>query len=212
MIDYKNIDVKNLESELEQARTYLEKPWNGKQEDAKDNDTGFIYFCSSIASVLIMCVENNIVDETYAVKRWYNYHTSKMCEQLFINNGAVKEDNVKDKYVDIYINNIPYDVKLTIVPKKSNFPPLNSRNNKNKAISWLYNEQSLGGRNHNKNRIFIVCESDTYINSLLLKSNFELINESIEKYMEYIKSNEPNQIKLKDGNTVYADLILVSNK
>ena len=94
----------------------------------------------------------------YAYHRWVNFHSSIYCEQLFCKYGAKKVENNKDKEKDIVINKIAYDVKLTVYPNAfKNQYDLNIDENKNKLIKWLYTNQSKEGRNHMRNRLFIVC-------------------------------------------------------
>ena len=128
---------------------------------------------------------------------------------------AIKEKNIKDKEVDIYIDNIPFDIKITVYPNAlSNHPyDLNTRDGKNLMIKWLYKNQSQQQRKHFKNRIFIICDGKTQYDSLCLKSDFEQIRNKIKIYFEDIKKNGFNEMIIDaDGKKylVKSDIIYLN--
>lgn len=112
------------------------------QNDFYDKSTNFIYRIDNLNDCLIE-IEKTQADREYALHRWYNYITSIYCEYIFCNYGAVHE---KDKYnhdVDIYIDNIPFDIKLTVYPAKLSSRPydLTTRSGKNEMIRFYYANQ-----------------------------------------------------------------------
>jgi len=201
MVKYQDIDF--TDSDI-----LLAEKWD-KQTDASDFDTNFIYYCKNYRQVIELADAND-VDLVIATHRWYNFVCSKAVEEMFCELGAIPEDDIKNKTKDLYINNIPYDIKVSVIPLNYSIDNISSRNEKNKLISWLYTNQSVEGRNHSENRLFVICKSNNYFNSLWLKHKFNIIKPSIEKFLEYYSTREMNKIQLENGKTVYADAIIVS--
>ena len=103
---------------------------------------------------------------------------------MFCKYGAEKVNNLKDKEKDIYIDNIPYDVKLTVYPTTTAVKyDLRTEEGKEGMIRWFYNNQSNEGRQHYKNRIFIVCGGKTQEERMKNKIRFLSIEEAIKKWI-----------------------------
>ena len=155
------------------------------------------------------------ISTEYALHRWYNFHISIYCEQLFVELGAVKERDNKNREVDIYVENIPFDVKVLVYPNAlSNHPyDLKTRNGKNSMIRWLYKNQSQQQRKHLKNRLFIVCDGKTQYDNLCFKSDFEQIRKKIKTYLDDVKKNRFNEMIIKDNGKLYSvksDIIYIN--
>lgn len=190
--------------EIKKAIPYLKPNVWAIQEDNKDRKTNFIYNAQTIEEILKK-LENESEDlKTYGIHRWYNFKTSKMTEEIFTMLGAQKENNIKHKTKDIYINSTPYDVKLTVYPKKY----YNADFNKESLIQWLYQNQSKQGRYHLENRLFVVCgkPTDTAIDKLIKKSDFKNIYNEVQNYMQYYNKNE---ITIHNKN-IYSDVIWIN--
>lgn len=207
----------NLENDLQKCLSMINADWS-MQTNENDKKTNFIYKTETLEKCLEM-IKSTEVDKNYALHRWYNYHTSIYCEYLFCDYGAVHEKNIYDHNVDIYINNIPYDVKLTVYPAKLKFQrneyKLRTISGKNKMIKWLYENQSQGARKQILNRIYVMCDGANQYESLKLKSNFVLLKKQISAYMNYIKTHKPNEIEINDGGKskiIKSELIYVSEK
>ncbi|MDE5946628.1 MAG: hypothetical protein K2G63_04905 [Oscillospiraceae bacterium] len=205
----------NLENDLQKCLTMISPEWK-IQNNSSDKATNFIYKAETLEKCLEM-IKSTGVDKNYALHRWYNYHTSVYCEDLFCDYGAVHEKNIYNHDVDIYINNIPYDVKLTVYPAKLNSyrNEFNLRNitGKNKMIKWLYANQSQGARKQILNRIYVMCDGATQHDSLKLKSNFPILKRQISAYMNYTKTHNPNEIEITDNGKskiIKSELIYVS--
>lgn len=197
----------DLEEAVKEAEPFFDSKWE-VQKDQKDWTSNFIYFCRKIDHVLELALSND-VDAVYAIHRWYNFITSKMAEELFEQFGATLEINPRSHEIDFYVKDIPYDLKLTVMPLKTQNKGIVSRKEKDNLIKWLYEHQSQQGRKHNANRIFIVCAGKDKHQSMLLKSNVDKLSEAICKFMEYYKDKELNKVEI-DGNQVYADLIYIT--
>lgn len=208
-------DLMKLQYELEKAIPYLGQ-WE-KQNNYQDRLTNFIYKTDNFKEVKRKAEENN-VSLRYTLHRWYNFHTSITAEDLFIKYGAIKEKDTTHKSIDLYIKEIPYDIKLTVYPFRYNKDVnLHTRSGKNDLIKWLYKNQSQQGRKHLKNRLFIVCkDANNYrisLNNLKLKCRFDLIEKGIKTYFNYYGEGQFNKLKvIDDGNEyeVFSDIIVVS--
>lgn len=192
--------------ELHKALSLLSFKWN-RQNNIYDRRSNFIYYTETVDDCVSKASEMGI-DKNYVLHRWYNYHTSKYCENLFVKHGAKKETNTFHHDIDIYIDDIPYDVKLTVYPAKLEreniFIDLNNREGKNELIQWMYKNQSQEGRKHLKNRIFIVCNGEDDKEKLAKKSDFDTIEQKIVNYFIFLMSNEPNQLIIEDNGKEYA--------
>lgn len=105
----------DLENELKKAIPYIIQPWP-KQTDYKGSRSNFIYKTKLFEDVKFQA-ELLGLDIIYVMHRWYNFHTSITSEEMFIQNGCLKQSDDRDKEIDIYFKGIPYDVKLTVYPK-----------------------------------------------------------------------------------------------
>lgn len=101
------------------------------QNNYYDKSSNFIYSIISLDDCLDE-IEKRNVDKDYALHRWYNYHTSIYCEEIFCDYGAIKEKDKFNHDVDIYIDGIPYDVKLTVYPAALSNRPYNLKKRKDR--------------------------------------------------------------------------------
>ena len=204
----------NIENELKKALDIIDENWS-MQNNVNDYKSNFIYNTLTLNEVIKKAQENEI-DVKYAVHRWYNFHTSITCEKIFTEYGAIKEQNIKHKKIDIYLKDTPFDVKLTVYPKKLSEHPydLNTREGKSEMIKWMYANQSQEGRKHLANRLFIVCDGNSSYDNLCLKSDFAQIRDKIKKYVDYTNKNGFNEIIIEDQGETYkvcSDIIYIEN-
>lgn len=177
----------------------LNSQWK-KQDNITDKATNFIYNATTLEKCLSE-IRRTGVDKNYALHRWYNFQTSIYCEEIFCDYGAEAEADRYNHDVDIYIDRIPFDVKLTVYPAKLASRPydLTRRGGKNSMITWYYENQSQQNRKQLLNRLYVVCDGATHQETLLLKSDFELIRTKIKAFMENAKKEGVNRIVIKDG-------------
>lgn len=202
-----------LENELKKALKYISADWK-MQNNYQDYRSNFIYKVKTVDECVQLAKENNI-DISYVLHRWYNFNTSIYCESLFVEYGAVKEKDFRSKEIDIYINNEPFDIKVSVYPKAlSNHPyDLKTREGKDAMIKWLYEHQSQQQRKHLKNRLFIVCDGKTQYDNLCLKSDFNQIKNKIKNYIDEVNRIGFNELEIIDDNNVYkvkSDIIYIN--
>ncbi len=205
--------IKILENDLKECLKLISANWK-MQNNRSDIRTNFIYNCNTLKECLNQISINN-VDKDYALHRWYNYMTSIACEYLFCDYGAVHEKDIYNHNVDIYINDIPFDVKVTVYPAKLSEKPydLKTRMGKNKMIEWFYANQSQQSRKQLLNRIYIVCDGDNQEENLKMKSDFNILRERISAFMDYSLQNGINKVQIKDEGIIYklySDIIYIS--
>lgn len=201
-----------LEKDLIRTFQIISSTW-GMQNNHSDKASGFIYRMNSLDKCLSE-IRRTKVNKDYALHRWYNYITSTKCEYIFCEYGAVHEKDRFNHDVDIYIDGIPFDVKLTVYPKalSKNAYDLSTREGKDDMIRWYYSHQSQENRKQILNRLYVVCEATSYNESLLMKCNFSLMRKYIKAFMESVKANGLNEITISDNGKEYnlkSDIIYV---
>jgi len=218
-----NINYQMLSEELQKAYPYLKDFWK-MQDNQNDILTDkIVYKARSFDELIHLYKQNPKGNFDYLVHRWYNFQTSQMAEKIFCSyNVARKERKTNHKTIDFYLMDTPFDLKLSSFPKrfgKKREDFKTDREFRNELIRWLYENQSRGRRNHNKNRLFVICKHKEGLNSkdnLLLKRDFRQIHNKVDTYLKYSlekmkREGEPfNKVKLKNGETVYADILFVS--
>lgn len=203
----------NIESDLIKCLSLISSDWQ-MQNNQLDRRTNFIYDASSLKECMEL-IELNNVDKEYALDRWYNYMTSIRCEYIFCEYGAIHDNNIYNHDVDIYINNIPFAVKLTVYPARLSNRPYNlkTRNGKNSMIRCYYQNQSQQNRKQLINRLYVVCDGRDSYECLRMKSDFEILRKKIKSFMEFSLINGVNQIDIHDNGkkyTVKSDIIYIS--
>lgn len=179
-----------LEKELKK-RLKFEYNWKVKQNNNLDRQTNFIYKIRSF-DVLLAEIENEFKSKSdfelltsYALNRWFNFWSAKAVETIFCENKNITaHTNSKDKYVDFYIENNPFDHKTTVFPKGFKKSVPYAFLHKRELIEWLYKNQSQQQRKHLKNRIFIVLVNYENENKhWRLKSEISWLQKIISNYL-----------------------------
>ena len=169
--------------EIPKAINFIENFKWQVQNDKQDQDTGFIYYCTRIDQVIDLALANE-VDLGYSIHRWYNFNCSKQVENIFCECGATPYLNEKDHDIDLTIEGIPFDIKLSIISSAYNKPiDLTKRKDKNEYIEWLQQNASQEGRKHTKNKIYVICDKTQD------KCDFERIRAKTKAFMDYFMAN-----------------------
>lgn len=194
---------KQLEEDLKKTMEIISANWN-MQNNSYDKASNFIYQMKSLNECLRE-IERRNVNREYALHRWYNYMTSIQCEYIFCEYGAVHDTNKYNHDVDIYIDDIPFDVKLTVYPAKLSSRPydLTTREGKNEMIRWYYANQSQQNKKQMLNRLYVVCDARSPYENMVMKSNFDLMRRRIADFMQNVKSNGLNEIVITDCGRDY---------
>jgi len=111
------LDTEQLVSELYKLKNF---DWGGDYQNSLDK-----YLVSRYVKVQNPSYENliskfeteiNIAVQGYVLNSWYNHWSSILIEHIFKSHQTVLPTVGKIKSVDFFINNIPFDLKVTYLP------------------------------------------------------------------------------------------------
>ncbi|GHT60936.1 hypothetical protein AGMMS50239_10820 [Bacteroidia bacterium] len=112
-----SIDISKLISELYKLKHF---DWGGDYQNSLDK-----YLVSQYIKIPNPSYDNlmskfdteiNPAVQGYVLNSWYNYWSSVLIENIFKSHSAVLPTVGKIKSVDFFINNIPFDLKVTYLP------------------------------------------------------------------------------------------------
>jgi hypothetical protein len=113
----KKIDKKELVSELYKLQNFN---WGGDYQNSLDKYLIRRYIKIDNPSFDILQnkfeTEINDVVKGYVLNSWYNYWSSVLIENIFKSHNNVLPTIGQIKSVDFFINNIPFDLKVTYLP------------------------------------------------------------------------------------------------
>ncbi|MCS7053845.1 MAG: hypothetical protein NZM09_08930, partial [Ignavibacterium sp.] len=162
-----NFEIDKLETELKKRLSYPYK-WGLKQNDELDKKTNFIYKIFSFDELLIKIEKSfdKIPEKdllfNYSLNRWFNFWSARAVQSFFISHSRVKPAEFsKDKVKDFYIDDIPFDHKTSVYPRKFRMPFVKAKENPKPLIKWFYKNQSQQQRKHFANRLFVVVYSES---------------------------------------------------
>ncbi len=208
------MDLLNLELVEISLKKRCELPYNWfgvKQTDTKDSETNFIYNARSY-SQLIQAISNlDKPTQNYALNRWYNFWSASAIEQLFARHKSVEPNiNAKHKFIDFSIDNTPFDHKSTVFPKGFEKPLVYAKQHPKELINWLYENQSSQGRQHYKNRLFMVFYDHIDGEHWKLKCEVVLIKKKIDIYLSHFNIKNLYNFNF-DSRDVLSDIIWIEN-
>jgi len=207
------MDYKRLEKELKKRRK-VEYVWGRKQIDEFDKVTNFVYKTYSFKALLEkikLRFKEELKKEdfkNYALNRWYNFWSAKGVESIFCEHQKVKaHKDSYNKFIDFYIENIPFDHKTTVFPKGFNKSVNYAQKHPKELISWLYKNQSNQQRQHFKNRLFIILVNTNNTNEhWKLKAEINWLQQLISTYL--LKFDRTKLVELSFDNKLnLADII-----
>lgn len=189
--------------------------WGTKQTDALDQLTKFIYQTHQFTDLLELLNSISHQDYSrqqifdYALNRWYNFHSAMCVEAIFAKNPIVsKAQNSYNKEKDFFIENIPFDLKTTVFPKKITLNWEATKGAPKELAKWLYIHQSSQGRFHIKNRLFIVLNGKNQLH-WKMKAELTLIKQNVEAYLQDFHVSKLIKLTYSEG-FVFTDVIFVS--
>ncbi|WP_338791462.1 hypothetical protein [Bernardetia sp. MNP-M8] len=148
----------------------------------------------------------------YALNRWYNFWSAKGIEYIFCNYPNVKpHSDPYHHYIDFWIDEIAFDHKTSVFPKKYNQTIEFAKKNPTDLLKWLYKNQSKQKRFHLQNRLFLIlCEKEG--NHQKLKSEIDFIQPIIEDYLQHFDFEKLKKLEFntkKGIKTAYSDCIFI---
>jgi hypothetical protein len=112
-----NVDIQQLVSELYKLKNF---GWGGDYQNSLDKylvsryvkvqNPSFDYLMSKFET------EINPAVQGYVLNSWYNYWSSVLIENIIKSHSAVLPTVGQIKSVDFFINDIPFDLKVTYLP------------------------------------------------------------------------------------------------
>lgn len=182
--------MEQLQAELDKALADFQS-WGDIQNDRYDNYTKYIYntttYDNLVMKTKMICkvypdLEYDRVFR-YALNRRFNHIVSHYAEDVFTSHDIVEDEpDIYNKEIDFYINQIPFDLKMSVFPKWFEKDIDYALEHKEELIERMYKHCSKEKRLHNGNKIFIVCYSSDW-NHNQVKGNLEWITEAIDKYI-----------------------------
>jgi len=211
-----NAEIQTISAELNKRLVYPYK-WGTKQTDLLDEQTKFIYKTFSFDKLLNI-IDNKFKEDVtydkiknYALNRWYNFHSAMAVEAFFKTHLKVKAtQNAKDREVDFFIENIPFDHKTTVFPKGLKMSFNDAINKPTCVAKWLYKNQSSQGRFHLKNRLFVILYSKDG-QHWQLKAHLTKIEQAVNQYLNNFEVAKLIQLNLENKQATFTDLIWVIN-
>ena len=112
-----NINVEQLVSELYKLQNFK---WGGDYQNSLDKYlvSRYVKVQAPSYETLISKFETeiNIAVQGYVLNSWYNHWSSILIEHIFKSHNSVLPTVGQIKSVDFFINNIPFDLKVTYLP------------------------------------------------------------------------------------------------
>ncbi len=207
------MEVWLAEKELKKRHIFPYK-WRQLQNNNFDRKTNFVYntlFFDDLLSI----VKDLFIDDPnydlyfdYCLNRWYNFWSAKAVEKIFCSHRIVQPaKNKKDRYVDFYINDTPFDLKMTVFPKAYEHYLMNVKADPLPLIKWLYENQSQQGRKHLSNRLFLVLHNQSG-EHWKLKAEINWLSNIIQNYVDNYQKDALHKLILIQNNITLSDLIL----
>lgn len=211
-----NIDL--LEIELKKRLIYPYS-WGRIQNNDWDKTTSFIYSTNNFDDLIIKINKHfkQLKCETifedflnYSINRWYNFWSARGVEQIFTSFPKVTAQADKyDKQIDFFIEGIPFDHKTSVFPKAYPKTIDEAVKTPSDLTFWLYQNQSHQGREHFKNRLFVVLYQKNGAH-WQLKAELNIIKNSVEKYVQnFMAENLINHSFKAEKNPTLTDVIFI---
>ena len=111
-----NLDTEQLVSELYKLKNF---DWGGDQQNSLDKYlvSRYIKVYKSYDTLISKFeTEINVAVQGYVLNSWYNHWSSILIEHIFKSHPSVLPTVGQIKSVDFFINNIPFDLKVTYLP------------------------------------------------------------------------------------------------
>lgn len=208
--------LSDIEKELKKRWDFPYR-WPGKQNDLWDRQTNFIYHTRSWEDLTakLKTLETGRNEDSlfqYASIRWYNFWSSVAAELIFSEFDCVKiVKNKKDREKDFFLYSIPFDHKTTVFPGNFRKSYVYARENPLELIRWLYQNQSSQGRQHFKNRLYLVVY-DKNGKHWKLKAEIGLLRSAITNYILNFDPEQLHSVTFTGNQKALSDIIWFSNE
>ncbi len=180
----------DIRAELLQLRRL--PPWPRVQGDEWDAHSRFIYHIRALDALRqetrrVAAEAGLPVNDfaRYVINRWYNLHTHQIALEMLCAYPRVRrQDDPRHPTVDLYLDGIPFDLKLTRFPRAYAHSLEHARAHPQTLARWLYDHQSSEGRYHTANRLFLVLHhADDPARTWEVRRMFGLLAAAIDEFM-----------------------------
>lgn len=115
--ELRNLNEDNLVNELYKLQNFT---WGGNYNNSLDKDlvSRYVKVYSSYDELVSKFNAINLDAQNYVLNSWYNNWSSILIEHIFKSHKKVISAIGKIKSVDFFINDIPFDLKVTYLPKE----------------------------------------------------------------------------------------------
>lgn len=207
------MDLVKIETELKK-RWQIPYQWKVKQQNNYDKYTNFIYQIQSwdrLHRTLDIQFQNHPEKDfyfNYAINRWYNFWSARAVEYIFQKNENVKVEGLSeiDLEIDFYLNDIPFDHKTSVFPRKCQITLAQAQEKPEELMEWLYQNQSVGRRHHFKNRLFLVLFEQNQ-EHWKLKAEIQWLKTIIDNYLESFDNHQLHLFLFEKNQITHADII-----
>ncbi len=117
-IQVSKLETKQLVSELYKLKKF---DWGGDYQNSLDKYlvTRYVKALKSYDTLISKFeTEINVAVQGYVLNSWYNHWSSILIEHIFKSHSIVLQTVGQIKNVDFFINNIPFDLKVTYLPNE----------------------------------------------------------------------------------------------
>ncbi len=188
--------------------------WHGqRQNDAFDRLTSFVYRVPTFEGVLaqaqvrLSLLPNYPTLRSYALNRWYNFWSARAVEAMFCaSRRVVPAVNHCDRLMDFAIDGVQFDHKTSVFPQGFRRPLDYARHHPRRFITWLYTNQSQGGRKHMGNRLFVVLHARNG-EHWRLRADLTWLESQVHDYLRTFDARRLHQFQFAPGSPTLADVI-----
>lgn len=167
--------------------------WGRRQGDDWDTHSRFIYTTRSLDA--LRQETRRVAAQAglplrpfacYVIHRWYNFQTHQVALDILCSHPRVRrEENPRHPTVDFYLDDEPFDLKMTYLPVGYGRPAAYAQAHPEDLACWLYLHQSREGRHHLGNRLFILFHNEIAPQcTWMLRRDFTLIEQSVACFLE----------------------------
>ena len=189
--------IKNLINEINKVKNYV---WDRVQSDYILNNRGYFLFKVFNYDELIQKIDEKIkekklpeVFKQYTINRWYNFACSIVIQSYLENHQRVRsEENRRSFTRDIFIDNKPFDFKITY-PFKGMSEKMFIKN-LDDPTQLIIKYYKGGGkqRMHSEPKLFMIFadHDDHSTHQWQMKREFEVIEKFLKLYLDNTNKTE----------------------
>ena len=190
-------NIKNLITEINKVEDYV---WDRVQSDYIFNNYGSFLFKVFSYDELILKIEEKIklknlpeVFKQYTINRWYGFACSIVIQSYLENHQRVRgEENRKSLTKDIFIDDKPFDFKITYAFK--NVSKKMFLRNLDDPTEFIIKYYKGGGkqRMHTEPKLFMVFadQNNHTVHQWQMKREFDVIEKFLKHYLDNTRASE----------------------